>query len=137
VASRFFGTEYHYPLLAVAEVGHEVRYHLDPATVRDRVRDADRIVLFVHGIIGDTGDMAGSLQRAGIPDRYDLVLTFDYENLNDPIGDTARGLKRRLEEVGLVAGSGKKVDIVAHSMGGLVSRWFIACTPAASQSCPT
>jgi hypothetical protein len=127
VVSRFFGTAYAYPILAVADVDEqgEVQYQPDPATVKDRVRQAQRIVLFVHGIIGDTRDMAGSLRRAGISDRYDLVLTFDYENLNDPIGDTAVRLKQRLEAAGLLAGSGKKLDIVAHSMGGLVSRWFI------------
>ena len=58
-------------------------------------------------------------------DRYDLVLTFDYENLQDPIAETARALKERLAAVGLGADHGKSVDVVAHSMGGLVSRWFI------------
>jgi pimeloyl-ACP methyl ester carboxylesterase len=34
-------------------------------------------------------------------------------------------LKERLEAVGPGAGHGKTLDIAAHSMGGLVSRWFI------------
>lgn len=127
VISRVFGTEYHYPILAAAEVGEDfkVRYEPDPAAVRAKVRQAERIALFVHGIIGDTRDMAASLRRAGIADRYDLILTFDYENLHDPISETARALKRRLEEVGLGPDHGKALDVVAHSMGGLVSRWFI------------
>ncbi len=58
-------------------------------------------------------------------DRYDLVLSFDYENLNTEIESTARALKERLEQVGLGANHGKTLHIVAHSMGGLVSRWFI------------
>jgi len=53
------------------------------------------------------------------------VLTFDYENLNTTIEDNGRLLKARLAEVGLGEGHSKTLDIVAHSMGGLVSRWFI------------
>jgi pimeloyl-ACP methyl ester carboxylesterase len=127
VVARVFGTEYRYPILAAAEVDEhfQVRYEPDPDTVRARVAQAQRIALFVHGIIGDTREMAASLRRAGVADRYDLVLTFDYENLQDSIVKTARVLKRRLEATGLGPGHGKQLDIVAHSMGGLVSRWFI------------
>src|SRR5205814_10632729 len=60
VVARAFGTEYHYPILAAADVGEDlkVRYEPDPAAVHARVATADRIVLFVHGIIGDTREMA-------------------------------------------------------------------------------
>jgi hypothetical protein len=127
VIARAFGTEYHYPILAVAAVGDDfqIRYEPDPAAVRAGVAKARRIALFVHGIIGDTREMAASLHRAGVADRYDLVLTFDYENIQDPISETARALKSRLEASGLTPGHGKSLDIIAHSMGGLVSRWFI------------
>lgn len=127
VVGRAFGVGYRYPVLAVAEVGDDLRarYEPDPGTVRAAVERAERIALFVHGIIGDTRGMAASLRRAGAADRYDLVLTFDYENLQDPITETARALKRRLAEAGLGAGHGKSLDVVAHSMGGLVTRWFI------------
>ena len=54
-----------------------------------------------------------------------MVLAFDYENLNTSIADNARLLKQRLEAVGLGDGHGKTLHIVAHSMGGLLSRWFI------------
>ena len=127
VVARAFGTAYHYPILAVAEVDEyfKVRYEPDSVAVRAQVSKANRIALFVHGIIGDTREMAASLRRAGMADRYDLVLTFDYENLEDPIAETARTLKDRLEAVGLGPDHGKSLDIIAHSMGGLVSRWFI------------
>lgn len=126
VVSRAFGTEYHYPILAVAEVGDDfsVRYEPHLSTVQERVAKARRIALFVHGIIGDTRDMAASIRRAGLTD-YDLILTFDYENLQDSIAETARSLKGRLEAVGLTAGHTKTLVVIAHSMGGLVSRWFI------------
>ncbi len=127
VIARAFGAEYRYPILAAADVGEDlqVRYEPDPAAVRARVAEAHRIALFVHGIIGDTREMAASLRRAGVADRYDLVLTFDYENLQDPIAETARALKDRLTSIGLGPDHGKSLDIIAHSMGGLVSRWFI------------
>ncbi len=92
---------------------------------------AQRILLFVHGIIGDTESMVPSVQLAKLADArplaslYDLILTFDYENLNTTIEENGRLLKERLEAVGLGAGHGKTLDIAAHSMGGLVSRWFI------------
>jgi pimeloyl-ACP methyl ester carboxylesterase len=128
-----------YPLLSAVNV--QVDGTIDPydtieASVKEQVAQANRIVLFIHGIIGDTKSMVPSVQRAKIevngqlvplvnPNVYDLVLAFDYENLNTSIADNARSLKQRLEAVGLGKGHDKTVHIVAHSMGGLVSRWFI------------
>jgi len=70
--------------------------------------------------------MVGSVQQAKVEvngqirplgELYDLVLTFDYENLHTTIEENARSLKLRLESVGLGANHGKKLHIVAHSMG--------------------
>lgn len=93
--------------------------------LRNKVLAANNILLLVHGIIGDTKGMAECMRQAKDADLCDLVLTFDYENLNTPIQDTARKLKEMLEDVGITSKSGKKITIVAHSMGGLVSRYFI------------
>ena len=74
---------------------------------------AQRILLFVHGIIGDTQSMVPSVQLAKLADNrplaslYDLVLTFDYENLGTTIEENGRLFKQRLEAVGLGAGHGK------------------------------
>lgn len=109
----------------------KVVYENDLATIKQAVADAKTIVLYTHGIIGDTLDMPKSLKLARdaageeLAKHYDLVLTFDYENLKTPIQETAADLKRKLAEVGLTAGHGKTLHVVAHSMGGLVSRWFI------------
>src|SRR5262249_50759789 len=113
--------------LAVAEIDDQdqVRYDPEKDHVRQKVAKANRIALFIHGIVGDTRVMASSLKRAGLDKSYDLVLTFDYERLNDPISDTANPLKERLVDVGLGLGHGKSLDLIAHSMGGLVSRWFV------------
>jgi len=56
---------------------------------------------------------------------YDLILTFDYENLNEPIEKIAKTLNKRLKKYGLGENDGKQFDILAHSMGGLVSRYMI------------
>src|SRR4029077_14753775 len=86
--------------------------------------------LYIHGIIGDTRGLAASAFASGLTgatdaSRFALVLTVDYANLNTPIEETARDLKLRLAEAGLGEGCAQKVYVVAHSMGGLVARWFI------------
>ncbi len=91
--------------------------------LHDAVKNAKRILVIVHGIIGESKDIASGLRFALSPDRYDLMLTFDYENLGTPISETARILKELLTECG--ATQGKYVDFLVHSMGGLVTRWMI------------
>jgi triacylglycerol esterase/lipase EstA (alpha/beta hydrolase family) len=136
IISERLGTDFEYPLLAVARSDGKgsVTYTKDMNQVKEEVSKANRILLFVHGIIGDTLTMAASAwpQHLNIApdlpilsDRYDLILTFDYENINTPIEDTARALRQRLEAVGLGENHQKTLHIAAHSMGGLVSRWFI------------
>ncbi len=90
-----------------------------------KVAAAGRILLLVHGIIGDTEAMAAGVHKAGLDGDFDLVLTYDYENLSTPIEETARQLKADLAKLGLVAGHGKQVTALVHSMGGLVTRWLI------------
>ena len=90
-----------------------------------KIAGAQRILLLVHGIIGDTDAMAAGAQKAGINQNFDLVLTYDYENLSTPIETTARQLKDDLAAIGVAAGTGKHVTALVHSMGGLVVRWLI------------
>jgi hypothetical protein len=138
---QYLPMAYNHPQLAVATVtpresgtgasAFEMTYETDAAVVKAKVAQASRIALFIHGVIGDTTEMPKSLylaaDSAGKPlaDRYDLILTFDYENLNTEIQKTAQELKEKLENAGLGAGHGKTLHIFAHSMGGLVSRWMI------------
>jgi pimeloyl-ACP methyl ester carboxylesterase len=72
-----------------------------------------------------TAEMAADVVASGIAAKFDLVLTYDYENLGTPIGDTALALEQALKGVGIAAGDGKSLTILAHSTGGLVSRCFI------------
>jgi pimeloyl-ACP methyl ester carboxylesterase len=136
VAHEKFGTEYTYPRLAIANIAADesVAYELDIEKVKQRVQQANNIVLFVHGITGETETLLPCMQRAKIAvegqqkslkESFDLILAFDYENLHTSIEETARLLKQRLEAVGLGANHSKNLQIIGHSMGGLVSRWFI------------
>jgi len=99
--------------------------------VAEKVAAAKNVLLLIHGIIGDTEGIARGLCLAQDPDgqsvdqKFDLVLTYDYENLSTPIAETARKLKQQLAEVGLREGDDKRLTLLVHSMGGLVSRWFI------------
>lgn len=90
-----------------------------------KVRDANNILVVIHGIIGDTKGIAACMRQAYEDKTFDLVLSFDYENLNTKIEETADALRKKLDEVGLDEASGKSITILAHSMGGLVSRYFI------------
>lgn len=128
------GFEYKYPQLAIAnfdDSGATFTYEIGSSEIRQQVAQAENIVLFMHGIIGNTTEMPQMLNKIktydGSPfqNPYDLVLTFDYENLNTEIQTTAKDLKQRLAEVGLEANHDKDLTIIAHSMGGLVARWFI------------
>ncbi len=93
--------------------------------LKEKVKASKKILLLVHGIIGDTKDMAKPFKMAIDGGCYDLVMTFDYENLNTLIEDNARILKEKLLKLGFGEADDKKLTIVAHSMGGLVSRYMI------------
>lgn len=91
----------------------------------DKVAAAKSLLLLVHGIIGDTLSLVDGVKACGLDARFDLVLTYDYENLSTPIEQTARALKTSLAAAGLTAGDDKQLTMLVHSMGGLVARWFI------------
>lgn len=136
IVSEKLGLEFSYPHLAIANVAidESVIYESDIEEIKQRVNEAEKIVLFIHGITGETVNLLPSMRRAkvkvegeekSLAQMYDLILAFDYENLHTSIEENARLLKERLEAVGLGANHGKQLQIVAHSMGGLISRWFI------------
>jgi pimeloyl-ACP methyl ester carboxylesterase len=136
IVSQKLGSPFEYPILAIAEVDEKdkVTYQKDKEIIKERVAQAKKIILYVHGIVGDTASMLPSVNHAfmevdkkqlPIKQFYDVVLAFDYENIKTTIEENAKFLGERLQEIGLGANHGKQLHIVAHSMGGLVSRWFI------------
>ena len=134
--SQKLGLSFEYPLLAAVDLdsAEEATYFTNADDIKARVAQSEKIVIYVHGIIGDTRSMVPSVRAAHVniagqsramSKVYDLVLAYDYESLNTSIAMSAVQLKRRLAAVGIVPGHGKTVHIVAHSMGGLVSRWLV------------
>lgn len=99
--------------------------------VAEKVAEAENILILIHGIIGNTNDIATGLAVAkgadgsDLKDAYDLVLSYDYENLNTSISATGLAFKKAMLEAGFHRDDEKTVTILAHSMGGLVSRWAI------------
>jgi pimeloyl-ACP methyl ester carboxylesterase len=120
--------------LAIATYQEDVDttlYESDLSLVTESVQKSKRIIICIHGILGDTAHMVRSLhiakneQGEKIADAFDLVLAYDYENLNTPIERLAELLKIRLEEAGFNDSDDKELIIMAHSMGGLISRYLI------------
>ena len=93
--------------------------------IEAKVAAAKSVLLVMHGIIGDLEPIAKAVLDSGIAGNFDLVLSYDYENLSTSIEDTAKALQEDLGRVGLSADDGKSLVILAHSMGGLVARWFV------------
>jgi len=112
-------------LLRWVEYKADGSFAYQKSMVADKVAAAKNILLLVHGIIGDTEGMAKGVKACGLDHEFDLVLTYDYENLSTPIGETAQKLKSQLAAAGLRENDNKRLTLLVHSMGGLVSRWFI------------
>jgi Caspase domain/Putative peptidoglycan binding domain len=122
------------PVLAAVEFpsgGDGIKRVTATNDIRKRVAAAERILLLVHGEVGNTAWMSQNIRRArakdgrALQDLYDLVLTFDYAAAMSPIEESGRAVGSALEAAGLRSGSGKALDIISHSSGGLVARWFI------------
>jgi pimeloyl-ACP methyl ester carboxylesterase len=81
------------------------------------------VLLLVHGWVGDGESMAEAIfHKTELYRLFDAVLNFAYENLNTPIDDIARKLMEMLRACGL---ENRRLVVLSHSMGGLVSRSFI------------
>lgn len=98
---------------------------LSTSEIKNKVAQADKILLLIHGITGNTETMAQAVQSLFETGKYAMILTFDYENLHTEIEQIAEKLDSQLEEIGLGRNSQRTIDVVAHSMGGLVIRYLI------------
>ena len=133
--TQLLGKEDPYPKLAmVGWKGQEPVYVLEEPDIVKAVASAKKILVVVHGLIGDTSDKRAITRRIKRPvegewrplsDQIDLTLTFDYDSLSVPIEQTARDLKAALETVDCRKNDQREVILIAHSMGGLVSRWLL------------
>src|SRR5262249_46579487 len=68
VISQALGLEFEYPIIAVAQSDGtgSYRYIKDQDEVSAQVKKASRILLYIHGIIGDTRGMAASAFATGL-----------------------------------------------------------------------
>ena len=90
-----------------------------------------RTLLFVHGTFSNAANMLSELTHPGGPGlrflnratqgphKYDRVLFFDHPTLSVSPVINALELGRAL------AGSSGQIDVIAHSRGGLVVRWWL------------
>jgi hypothetical protein len=86
-----------------------------------------RVLLFVHGTFSETRAIFTQLEATesgrrflvAARDRYQAVLTFDHRTLSVSPMINAFDLQHAF------AGSKADVDVVAHSRGGLVARWWL------------
>ncbi len=83
--------------------------------------------LVIHGIFGDTQSIIESLKTdTRVATDIGVLLSYDYENLESHIAQIADKLKKDLDEIGISHQSGRKLTVIAHSMGGLVTRQFLS-----------
>jgi len=97
--------------------------HLDG--LNEQIETSQNILLLVHGLMGNTDTLVKGLVESQQIAEFDLVLTYDYENMNTPLSLTAIELKKQLADVGISADDEIQITIVAHSTGGLIGRWLI------------
>ena len=131
ILSSKLGLAFEYPQLSAIYLldDGQVVYEKEPATLRPQIAEAKRILLLIHGLMGDTPNLIKDLQRGDLADwlrdRYDLILGLDYESFNTSVEETARQLKTRLEAVGLHANHRKQLDAIGYELGGLIGRWLV------------
>ncbi|WP_204141331.1 caspase family protein [Halomicronema sp. CCY15110] len=130
--SNKLGLAFEYPQLSAIYLleNGQVVYEKEPATLRPQIAEAQRILLLIHGLMGDTPNLINDLRSgtemgAWLRDRYDLILGLDYESFNTSVEETARQLKLRLEAVGLHANHPKHLDVIGFELGGLIGRWLV------------
>jgi hypothetical protein len=97
-----------------------------PGTARPKADG--RILLIIHGTFSNCGNLMGELRLPGTGPgtflarvaaaAYDQVLGFDHFTVSLPPFVNAVELARWFED------SDAEVDIICHSRGGLVARWF-------------
>ncbi|MGB1205861.1 MAG: caspase family protein [Chitinophagales bacterium] len=133
VVGKKLGFGYEYPYLAAVDATAESHYNTNKIQINEQVATANSVLVIVHGLVGETANMLRINEEANgsnslytiAKKQYDVVLAFDYDSYNTSLKETALAFKNRLIEIGLAAGHGKKVHVLAHSTGGLMARWFV------------
>lgn len=83
----------------------------------------EKIVLAIHGITGDSAWLLEGLKKTAETDKkINYLLSYDYESIATPIEKTAEIFLKQLEDAGFGNDHQHQLTVVAHSMGGLVTR---------------
>jgi hypothetical protein len=133
LTAPLFGKKFPFPKLGVARIGKDgkAEYDYDPEVVKTAMQDACDIACVIHGytsevhecFFADTDGTDESLLKY-LYHHYDLVLGFNYETWNTTVRKNAEGLQLHFREAGFRVGD-HQLDLIVHSMGGIVSRYFI------------
>lgn len=90
-------------------------------------------ILFVHGWNGSASNwstMVSRFEKDGYPKSHLSTYTYNSSTSNKTLAETE--VKSRVEAL-LKATGATKVDILAHSMGSLNSRWYLKFVPGAQE----
>ncbi|HEU4599359.1 MAG TPA: alpha/beta fold hydrolase [Solirubrobacterales bacterium] len=90
-------------------------------------------ILFVHGWSGSASNwstMIGRFEKDGYPKSYLSAYSYNSNTSNKTLAETE--VKSHVESL-LKATGASKVDIVAHSMGSLNTRWYIKFVAGAQE----
>lgn len=93
--------------------------------VKEKIASANKILLLIPGLYNDSVEMGNALQFAHENKSVDLILTFDYDPLNQSISGAAQQLKEMLENNSLAAGHKKTLQILGYSVGCLIARYWL------------
>lgn len=108
--------------------GHMVLYPTGMLPERDPARDTVRAhppVLLLHGFVDNRSAFA-VLRRSLVRHGWSQVQALNYSPLIGDIRTAAELLGRHIEEICEQSGR-RRVDIVGHSLGGLIARYYVQC----------
>ena len=137
IVGQKLGWGYDYPKLVAVERDPQtqaaVYSNLTHLEIAAKLKNFKKILVVLHGFTGETrtqflpstGGSGSPLLDLADKHGYQMILAYDYDSLNTPIKETAQALKTKLAAAGIGQGHGKTVHLMAHSMGGVVARWFI------------
>ncbi|HMI81380.1 MAG TPA: triacylglycerol lipase [Solirubrobacterales bacterium] len=90
-------------------------------------------ILFVHGWSGSASNwntMKARFEKDGYPSSHLLAYSYNTSQSNKVTAETE--VKARVEQL-LASTGAAKVDILAHSMGSLNSRWYVKFVPGGQE----